>query len=295
MRSMYFAIIICVLFSLDSHSNCHDLLRLEVQKRIDPINNFISSERKNKQKKIKSLGLYSSLNALKLSQFLNRESMESTVLFQELIIDSSTPYIYAKSLQSVHTSMKRPDTFFEWAQNLYNDVVVEVQLSGTPTQKLNFEQDRIISKDNLISVILNRLKKGGFSEKSEDILILDEAIDDYQFAEVLERNQLILDYYHQFNNHGDLIHIFHLDYLVYTLKENSFSPSLASELYQWFGRRKLGKDDSINLNLNLWQEFFDSNHNSFNSPESLNPILMKFFGIDPNETPSVAISKNFPY
>lgn len=295
MRYMYFILIISTLFSLNSHSNCIDVLRLEGQMSIDPINNFFSYERKSKQKKIKSLGLYSSLNALRFSQYLNRERMENTILLQELIDHSSTPYVFSKSLQIVHNSMKRADTFYDWAQNLYNDIIIEIHLSGNLGERSDFVKNRMISKNILINVVLQRLKEGGFSEKLNDILVLDESLNDYQFAQALERNQIILDYYHQLNNHGDLIHIFGLDYLVYTLKENSFPASLASELYQWFGKRTLGMDDTVNPKLNLWQELFDSNYKGFNSPETLNPILVKFFGIDPNETPSIAVLKNFPH
>lgn len=274
--------IFCVVLLIQpniSYANCANLLRLEVNKRMNVESYLFSIDHlKLTQKKVidlqKELSCYP-----KTKNHIDVETVQATRKFQEMLNNSSLELSILEVLKSYKTNINDKSFLLKWVQDLYMDIVVEIYLKGELQDQKRFEITDEIDEKYIIDVILERSKEGGFSGRTSSIRTLEKEVDDDEFKKILFRKEYIYDKGFKLVNHGHLIHLFHIDFMIYSLKHSSLNPQRASEVYAWFGRKNLYLSHSgFDFKpIDAWFILFDSYEGDFTSPEILNQILNNFF------------------
>lgn len=193
-------------------------------------------------------------------------------------------YERAVVLKTIRDAINDPEFIKSWIKELYQDVIAEVYIEGTPEQISNFESNTSLSKEVILDVLLSRSKEGGFSATKESIEIIDEPLADFNFGALLRQKKLIQDKVFGDSDHGELIHIFHIDLMIQALKRKNINPARVIDFYQWMGESNefIAKDHGIYFDslVTVWRGLFDSNSRDFTRPENLNPIIRSHFNFD---------------
>lgn len=271
-------LLILLVCSKHSFANCNDILKLEISKRLGT-NDFLFSSEIQELFEIRDERLRSNfaLYGSKFSMLTNKRSLSSkrlTKLLESKELDLKIKHILFLMRNNIHSK----DKIQAWALHLYNDVVVEMYLAADFFDIAAFQMDGKIQEKYIIKVILERSKRGGFSGEKESLVSLEDELIDEDFLSILKSRKLIYDISFETFNHGHLIHILQIDFLIYSLKKASLNTLLASEIYVWFGNNEKIKVDGYEYSaINAWEALFDSFERDFSSPEKLNPILKEYF------------------
>lgn len=266
------------MISSDTYASCTNLLRMEVRKRLghdqaifDPITlNYIDNLNFDIKEKLKPYGDYNDL--LKNQSKLPAQHLETILSIHSL--DSKVHVI----LSIIRSGLLNKDIIQNWMQDLYKDIIVEMQLGENSQHLFQFENNGIIREKYIISVILERSKQGGFSGDKKDIVNLDDELKEEDFTKILKEKKYIYDIEFEPLEHGHLIHLFHIDFIIYILKRSQIAPTEAAEIYAWLGGFDIIKGGGIRIMpAKIWRALFDSTEDDFSCPEILNPILKNYF------------------
>ena len=134
-------------------------------------------------------------------------------------------------------------------------------------------------RDLVLEVLQARLKLGGI--RSEYVNETDSPLSERAFGEILMNRELILDTYFTGKKHGDFIHIFQLDLIIFIASSKGKDPLSIGNLYEWMGYDRLhilpGEHYFSPLK-SVWDTFFDSFGFHITQPELFNPFIEKFLG-----------------
>lgn len=284
--------------SFYSSANCSDLLRFQILKNLGSKNYLFSrefSQRKDKKIKKFEAGMQRFED---LKEVIFHKTLQVDLNFVKAFDSGIIPVEFMDALFMLRVDVNSLKTYKDWLLELYNDVALQIYLSKDPVAIKQFEKEGAVSKNIIISVILERSKEGGFSGKEQDIEVIGDIIEDHEFSEILTNGKYIYDYYQQDSPHGDLIHMFNLDFMIFSLRKNNDPVQLASRIYKWMGYFidiEYGENEEFQFNVlnDVWAHFFDSTDMSLTSPELLNGRFLKFFGIDSFELPDFAIKRGY--
>lgn len=272
---LFFLISNCI----NCYANCSNMLRLEIKKKLGEAHFLFSSDFSNLITE-RSIEMQQELSNYGSDvKMIEKKTGLPTRQFKELIVsDAFEPHI-KNLLITLFENVHNKDLVLEWAESLYKDAIVEMYLEKDATDIRRFEINGEINEELLISSLLQRSIEGGFRGKKEDIAILDDELLDKDFSQLMLDKKYIYDLGFISDNHGHLIHLFNLDFIIYSFKKNGIDPLNASTVYTWFGKQQF-YTETVAFRfrpLDAWFVLFDSFENDFTSPERLNPILSNYF------------------
>lgn len=278
----YIIFIFCI--SLEVYASCPEILKLEVSKRLGEKVEVLFGENAIRLRKIKLENL--EVGLAKIGNYEEIMSRRIDVIDRQLILGIESGYFpndIAKALDIVRKSVNNPKLIKEWASYLYNILLVETYISGTKDDIAYLEKEKVLPEKVALKVMLEMGKDAGFSTEVEDLIVSDKSLSEQNFMRLLNQKKMILDLAFFFSDHGHLIHLFQLNYLIYVFKKENYDPLIISKMYEWLGLNKLiyvGDITPFNPLLHGWRNLFDSMLEDFTSPEKLNPVLTRFFGLD---------------
>lgn len=279
-----FFILLSNLFNTLSFANCSNLLRLEVRKRLGLKQKLLFGREAENYYAYKIDVLEKSLSSTNLTdpRFLDQR-VTRELLIHNLVYSKGIEVDLSKILLILNKSINDPSLIREWASHLYKELIIETYIRDNSAQIRKLELDFNLSEFLLLKVVLDRLKIAGFSDNLNDLVVADRVLSSTEFANMLKDKKLFLDQYLNSFDHGNMIHILHVDFIVFLLKKHQLDPVLASRLYSWFGDL-----NSINLHnkeifvplIDGWESILDSFTGDFSEPEVLNSHLKKFFDLN---------------
>lgn len=281
-------ILYCFLFVITivpnfAKANCTDLLRLQVLKKLEKKQLYLFGNFAHKYHDAKKKVLHQDL--VRFGEYKEvaerRRKLKNVIVLRYALVEGFIPSELRVALHYVNKAIIDPLKVQQWAENLYYDAIVEIYANKS-YDSMEYDFFKEIPEKLIIQVMLDRLKEAGFSNNQSDIVHLDRAYEEFEFARLLRNRKLIIDDVSKGVLHGHLIHLFHADFILYILKQNGVDPNIASKLYEWMGSNDLIDLGNYNFDphIHVWESLFDSGEKDLTSPEEINPALEKFFNID---------------
>lgn len=272
-------ILVLLFFANFCFANCTNLLKFEVDRRLAK-DSFLFGQKLTDHMEMKTSSLDRDFSKFpELIIMLENKSFLTSKKLKNILVGDVLAFQIKNSLLHLIQFFHSKPLLKEWIQDLYQDVLVEMYLSGDLLDLSRFQTFGTINQKYIMTVLLDRSKRGGFSGETDSIKALEKEVAEDKFKKYLMRKLYIYDSSFEFSNHGHLIHIFQIDLMIYALKKASIDPEMASYLYSWFGRDKIYTSPlGIRFRpLDAWTSLFDSFENDFTSPEKFSPILKDFF------------------
>lgn len=273
-----------VLLPRISYSNCHNILKLEVQKRLN-LNHHLFSSKFFAYEQFNDVILEESLNKYPTkANMIQNKSLKNSKSFISALESQLLPEKYEKAFKVLIFNIHDKDFIKSWAKDLFRDIVVELYINANPQAIAEFERDGLLPEMTILKVLLERSIEGGFSGSKDDIRTFDDEIKENEFLKILRQKLYIYDEGFEKDRHGHLTHIFHIDFIIHSLKKDSIDPKLAAEIYSWFGKTEKYKIEKSFYSfitsfspIDAWSALFDSFENDYTSPEEFGPILKGYF------------------
>lgn len=259
-----FSVVTC-----NAHSKCIDLLRLQAnqtfsQKKLDAIYKI---KRMVFKKRISKFG---HKNQIILSKHGDRQK-----LIQKVIDTKFYGYEISSALETVSNAINDPNIINEWIENLHQDILIETLI----LKKSDIYQ-LTLPYDVTIKVIISRARKVGF----QGVITPTQTLRFDEFALALKSKYLILDNTFIGKDHGELIHMLHVDLMIYAIQRANQDPRLSTLLYEWIGERHENEFEGIETRFDslkvVWGGLFDSYQNDWTAPEKLNPLLVRYLNLE---------------
>ena len=166
-----------------------------------------------------------------------------------------------------------------WIQSLYQDLITEMYRPENAAFRQDYETSFAFSRDLVLKVLQEQLKLGGI--RSEYVTETDSPLSPEAFGQALMHREIILDTFFQGKKHGDFIHIFQLDLIIFIASSKGKDPQSIGNLYEWMGYDRLHileGDVYFSPLKSVWDTFFDSFAYHITQPEIFNPFIEKFLG-----------------
>lgn len=260
-------------------ASCTNLLRLEINKRLGK-KSFLFSPKFSELVQSRNLDLEREFMYYpEAKEMLASKRIKSSLKLKEMLYASSLEHNKVEVLKSYNKNLHDKSFLSKWVQDLYIDVIVEMYSKRDVLDIRRFESSGFLDQNYIISTILERSKEGNFDGDLSSIKFLEDELDSDSFKRSLLEKKYIYDKSFEFKNHGHLIHIFHIDLMINSLKYSLLDPSLSSEIYTWFGRNNIYFDNNglPFKPIEAWSALFDSFEKDFTSPEVLNSLLREYF------------------
>ena len=226
---------------------------------------------------IDSLLLSESCETLRKKLIGNQCLQWSKSALDEFLSSSQGTSGIKRFIEILLVKMRNSSTWSRWVLDLQNALFQEYLLPENAAKLKEFRKTQEIDETIMVTVLSKRSKEGGFSGRVEE---LTEALNPYEFAEHLKEGVLLNDLTFQGKRHGSLIHMWHVDMMIYLAKSMKKNPEIVSEFYRWMGENR--KYDSTVTNfssLRVWDVLFDAYDTGFNQPETISPTIYRYFGM----------------
>lgn len=279
MKKMILITLSFSLFIQNSIASCDNLLRFIVQDRLGKhtINLYGEKAHKLYKRKIRVLTSIAALLGPKELMYSKKTYLQD-IRFRRLLEEGQLNNQYIEALTIMRDTMHDYKIIQDWAQNLHQDIAVEIYTEGTHSDRSYYYLNHKVPKRTVLLVLLERLESIGFTYGAKEIT---KQISQKEFGEILANKKLILDSHFENSTHGGLIHLLQLDLVAYALMKSKINPKILVELYEWMGRGvEIPLKDSSNSFNSLedgWFALFDSFETDLTSPDVLNPILRAYF------------------
>lgn len=268
-----------------SFANCKDLLHLTVQKRLNKTSSNLFSPEISKtlndkqQQSLIELSKYRSLKDL-----LEIKWTSQSIALDLFIKSNLATKELRENIRFIRDVINDPRVALSWLNNLYADLVVQTYLSKDASVIQNFEKDLKFSEELMINLIVERVAIAGFSPLRSEVMDLHKTLRDVEFAKILQQKKLFIDRHFSKFEHGQFVHLFQMDLLVYAYRKSKRDPRIISEIYQWFGENMIYEIDDYGRKFKSldsgWGAIFDSIEGDLSSPEEVNEIYKKIFNLD---------------
>ena len=174
-------------------------------------------------------------------------------------------------------NVENSDSWGDWLINLNTDLASEYSKSASDEQYSAFARNGETDRGILIETLRERAVEVGFSDEIYSIIAPHGILLPEEFASILRQGKLIKDEPLKNDDHGELVHMFQIDYMIYLAKKNNLDPRLVFEFYQYMGMMKpIGKGET---SIKLWDIFFDRLDGSIFMPEKWNGWIQIYFNL----------------
>lgn len=277
----YFIIVVGIIFSNYSHANCQELLQEIMKQKTGHFSSSIYGDSSDLFYKAKRQELVQELSILGTMEEMIESKFETKDLKLRKFIESRILETRKlKAIETMREAMHDTSLIVEWAEGLHRDIAVEIILSDSHRYISQYSISKKIPREFALKVLISRAKVGGFRGNSSLIIKINSVLSDFDFLSILKSGRLLLDTAFKELDHGELIHLLQIDYMIYAIKRNHQDPNVVSEIYKWIGENfkidfeNFGEFRALE---DVWANLFDGFSLDMTSPEVLNPILERYF------------------